>query len=330
MAVLETRNPTLSDYIQVFNGNDTVAEIIEILTEKHDELQDMVTIEANGLHDHLTTIRTGIPKGVFRKLYNGTPPEKATTMTVRDSMGELVARAEIDQKLLELNGRKSEWLRQEEAAFVEGMGQTLAETLWYGNTSINPERFMGLSPRYSELSAENGRNIVNAGGTGADNASIWLVSWGKNKIHGIFPKGSTAGLHKHDYGDNVRVHDKDGNVFDAHASRFTWNGGLCVADWRYAVRIANIDVKKLNEDMSNGSANLPQLMARALRLIQDLSGQTMFYMNRDVRMALDAQIQQASKYTLVDKDVGGKIISHFGGVPIRTTDALLSTEAHVK
>ncbi len=48
-------------------------------------------------------------------------------------------------------------------------------------------------------SAGNAQNIIDAGGTGTDNTSIWLV-WGENTVHGIFPKGQKAGIQMEDKG----------------------------------------------------------------------------------------------------------------------------------
>ncbi len=35
--------------------------------------------------------------------------------------------------------------------------------------------------------------MIKGGGSGDDNTSVWLVVWGPNTIHGIYPKGSMPG-----------------------------------------------------------------------------------------------------------------------------------------
>lgn len=97
--------------------------------------------------------------------------------------------AEVDKSLADLNGNTAEFRLSEDRAFIEAMNQQMAQTLFYGDSSVNPQQFMGLSSRYSSLSAGNAQNIIDAGGTGTDNTSIWLVVWGENTVHGIFPKG---------------------------------------------------------------------------------------------------------------------------------------------
>lgn len=332
MATLNSRHPTLADVTARFGQDGKIIHnIVEILSEKHDELEDMVVVEANGVTEHTTTVRGGLPDTAWRRLYKGIPNSKSTVVSVKDSMGELGARALVDEKLLNLNGNSAQWLMSEEAPFIESMGQKMADTLWYEDGNINPERFMGFAPRFSNKSAENGRNIIDAGGEGADNASIWLVVWGVDTVHCIYPKGTKAGLQKKDMGI-VTVNDDEGNRYEAHESKYVWENGLCVRDWRYVVRIANIDVKKLDKTLKTGP-NLPELMVDALELVPNLKGRPAFYMNRTLRRMLRAQIAASANHTITQREVGGKLVTHFGdgeGVPVRVTDSLLSTEARVK
>lgn len=331
MATLDKTHPTLATVVQRM-GQDgkIIQDIVEVLNETHDEMEDMVVIEANGVTEHTTTVRAGLPDVAWRKLYGGIPNSRSEVTSVKDSMGELGARALIDEGLLKLNGNSAAWLASEERPFVESMGQTMSQTLWYEDGSVHPERFMGFAPRFSSLSAANGKNIIDAGGTGSDNTSIWLVVWGSDTVHCIYPKGMMAGLQKTDLGIQT-VSDEKGNRYEAHETKYQWYNGLVVRDWRYVVRIANIDVNSLTKDLSKG-ANLPDLMADALEMVPNLKGRPAFYMNRNTRRILRGQIQKSSQYTITQEQVGGKRVTKFGdgdGVPVRISDTLLNTEARV-
>ncbi len=60
-----------------------------------------------------------------------------------------------------------------------------------------------------------------------------------------------------------------------------WDNGLALRDWRYVVRIANIDVSNLSEPSS--AANIAKLMVKALHRIPNRGmGRPVFYMNRTV------------------------------------------------
>ena len=89
-----------------------------------------------------------------------------------------------------LNGNTAQFRLSEDTAFLEAMNQTQAETMFYGNPGTDPKKFLGLAPRYGDLSADNAVNILDAGGSGSDNASVYLVVWGDNTVYCPFPKGS--------------------------------------------------------------------------------------------------------------------------------------------
>lgn len=330
MATLATTNPTLADIAARLGPDGKIDPmIVEMLSETNEILDDMTMIEANGFTEHKTTIRSGLPSGTWRKLNYGVQPEKSRTVQVKDSLGMLETYAEVDKASADLNGNSAAWRLSEDRAFIEGLNQTMATTLFYGDSSLDPEKFMGLAPRYSSLSAENGINIVDGGGTSSDNASIWLVVWGPNTCHGIYPKGSPAGLQNRDLGEHTLT-DAAGGKYQGYRTHYKWDNGLTLRDWRYVVRIANIDVSDLTKNASAG-ADLIDLMTQAIELIPNIGmGRPVFYMPRKIRSFLRRQItNKVAASTLTMEEVAGKKVVAFDGVPCRRTDALLLTEARV-
>ena len=330
MATLSSTNPTLADVAARLGADGKIdPNIVEMLSETNEILDDMTFIEANGFTEHKTTIRSGLPAGTWRKLNYGVQPEKSRTVPIKDSLGMLETYAEIDKALADLNGNSASWRMSEDRAFIEGLNQTMATTLFYGDSSLDPEKFTGLAPRYNLLSAENGINIVDAGGTGSDNASIWLIVWGPNTCHGIYPKGSPAGLQARDLGEDTLT-DAAGGRYQGYRTHYKWDNGLTLRDWRYVVRIANIDVSDLTKNAATG-ADLIDLMAQALELIPNIGmGRPVFYLPRKLRSFLRRQItNKVAASTLTMEEVSGKLVVAFDGVPCRRTDALLLTEARV-
>jgi hypothetical protein len=105
-------------------------------------------------------------------------------------------RGQIDKDLADLNGLTSQFRMSENQPFIESMGQTFAAKAFYGNTGLDPEQFTGLATRYSDDSGPaNAENIINGGGTGTDNTSIWIIDHSESGVYGIYPKGCRAGLH---------------------------------------------------------------------------------------------------------------------------------------
>jgi len=331
MATLGTKNPTLADLAKVTDPDGSIADVVEILNETNEILMDMSWLEGNLTTGHRTTIRSGLPSPTWRKLYGGVQPTKSRAVQVTDTCGMLEDYAEVDKALVDMAGDPAAFRLQEDRPHIEGMNQEVADTLFYGDETTAPEEFTGLAPRYNDLSAENGDNIISGGGSGSDNASIWLVVWGPNTCHGIVPKGSKAGLQQRDLGE-VTIEDADGSNgrMQAYRSHYRWDVGLTVRDWRYIVRIANIDRSALTADAASG-ADLNDLMHQAWTEIPNLSmGRAAWYMDKTVLSFLRRQTANAvSNSTLTTEMVGGTMQTSWGGIPIRRCDALAIDEATV-
>jgi len=159
------------------------------------------------------------------------------------------------------------------------------------------------------------------------------VTWNPDTVYGIYPRSSKAGLFHEDLG--LETVSNAGGVTNAlmraYRDHFQWKGGLCVKDWRYAVRIPNIDISNL---VARGAsaADLFTLMAMAIHRIHNISaGHSAFYMNRTVRQELDIQARSDVKDGggLTYQNVDGMIRASFRGIPVRLCDAIRETETLV-
>jgi hypothetical protein len=338
MAVLSVTNPTLLDLAQLRDPDGKIADVVEILNETNPILQDMTWVEGNLPTGNKTSVRTGIPGATWRKMYGGVQPNKSTVATITDNTGMLEQYAEVDKALADLSGDVPKFREQEDKPHIEGMNQEMVDTLFYGNEGTEPEAFTGLSPRYNSLSAENADNIIVGGGSDTDNASIWLIVWSPNTIHGIIPKGSVAGMNVTDKGQVTIEDASDGSNtgrMEAYRTHYKWDAGLTVRDWRYCVRIPNIDKSLLSTVYTSGAfstgAHLANLMFEAMYAIPNLSmGRPVFYMSRTTLTTLRQQLAAAVQgSTLTTDNVGGLFTESFNGIPIRRTDALAADEALV-
>ena len=211
MATLGTENPTLADLAKVTDPDGSIADVIEILTQTNEILEDMTWLEGNLTTGHRTSMRSGLPSPTFRKMYGFVQPTKSRAVQVTDNCGMMEDYSQVDKALVDMAGNPAAFRLQEDRPHIEGMNQTLATKLFYGDESTAPEEFTGFVPRFNSLSAENGDNIINGGGSGSDNGSIWLVCWSPNTCHGIIPKGSKAGIQQRDLGE-VTVQDAAGST----------------------------------------------------------------------------------------------------------------------
>ncbi len=341
MAAIGNTYLNLVDVFKQSEGDGSITSaIIELLSETNPILEDMMTVECNDGTSNKTTVRTGLPEAIWRKLYQGVQPQKSSTAQVQDTTGMLEARSEIDSDLVALSGNPGQFRLNEATAFLEGMNQQMATTMFYGDTKEHPERFMGLAPRFDKYrSPANPKSedpydqVIDAGGTGSDLTSVWFVVWGDRTAHALYPKGSSAGLKRQDLGE-IDADDPDGGKYRAMAEIFKWHIGLTVRDYRYVVRIANIDVSELNA----GNVDIYALMRKAYyRLHQRRvsGGRAAIYCNRDVLEALDAgttptkSTAGSTVVRLSPMEVDGREVMGYRSMPVRECEAILSTESAV-
>lgn len=334
MTTLSTRYPTLLDLTKRMDPNGQIDKIAEILSQANPILDDMVWKEGNLPTGHRGTIRSGLPAPTWRKLYGGVQPTKSRTVQVTDACGMLEAYAEVDKALADLSSNANEFRLSEDVAHIEGMSQELSSSLFYANEATAPEEITGFGPRFNDQSAENGGNIITSAATpdSTDNSSIWLICWGDN-VHGIYPKGSKAGLQMQDLKE-VTAGDSTNGYYQAYRTHYKWDAGLHVKDWRYVVRI-QVDTEDLVKNAATGP-DLIDLMAQAIDLIPNInSGRPVFYANRTIRGFLRRQIMnKVAGSTLSIEQLtraNGALVREpvFDGIPVRRCDALTNAESGI-
>lgn len=326
---------TLADIAKNFDPDGRPARVIELLNQTNRVLDDMHWEEGNLPMGHQVTVRTGLPSSFWRLANQGVAPSKSTEAQFTEQCGIMEQWSEVDQVVADLNGNSAEYRLKRAMAAIESMNQEKVGTLFYGNTGTAPEEFLGMSVRYNSTTAGNGTNIISAAGAGADNASIWLIGWGPNAVFGIYPKASQGGIMHEDLG-LVTVESTAGiagNRLRAYQDHWMWKCGVAVADWRYAVRIANIDVSDLAFDKSAG-ANLADLMIQAYHKIPYPETVRLgYYMNRTLFSMLDRQRREDSigGTGIRMEDIDGKLIPVFQHTmtPIRIVDQLTVAESVV-
>jgi hypothetical protein len=361
MATIGNSQLTLLDWAKRKDPDGKIAKIVEMLNRVNHVMDDMSMIEGNTQTGHVTTIRTGLPAIAWRSINVGVQPSKSTTKQLSVAAGMLEGMGKVDEKLVELAEDGAAFRLSEVSPFMESFSQTLSTTLFYGDTRVNPDRFTGLSAYYSKLNAsyqanpdaatnpsstlpDSGRNVfdasVNAGGetfgdpTQGKNTSLWLVCWGEQSIHGFFPKGTRAGISHEDKGKWLVDDGRGlGASYWAWVDQYRAEMGLCVRDWRQAVRIANIDTVALASagDDNDVSANLFKNAMQAVNYLQfPQGGKVAWYCNRFLKTYLEVKaMNKANNFISFKTLESGERITELMGYPIRRVDALLNTEAQV-
>jgi hypothetical protein len=329
MGAIGTVYPTLVDVARRLDPDGKIANIAEIMKQYNEILTDMQWKEGNLPTGEKTTVRTGLPTATWRKLNYGVQPTKSQTAQVTDACGMLEAYAEVDKSLADLNGNTGEFRLSEDRAFIEGMNQQMASTLFYGDTTTYPERFVGFGPRYNAISgsAKTTANVLDGGGRASTNTSVWVIAWGPLTTYGIYPKAAIGGLSVRDLGEQTLWDTQTPpGKYQGYRTHYKWDCGLTVRDWRYNVRIANIDVALLTKDAASG-ANLIDLLVQALELRPPVElGSTVIYCNKTIKSFLRRQMANKTNARLAFAEVMGEHVMAFDGYPVRRVDQILNTE----
>jgi hypothetical protein len=257
---------------------------------------------------------------------------------------------QVDRQLAIMSGDANRYRYEESALFMESMNQTLQTYTLYGNANLVQESFTGFAPRYNAI----GGQVFDAGGTGTDNTSIWLISWSKGTAYGIYPKNTVGGLQHEDVtvnkaalpGSNVNgamigdvLADANGNSYMGYRDHFIWNCGLGVKDYRSVARAANIDVSDLRAG-NVSAADIVKLMVQMTYMIptemrknrgQAGAFRPAFYVNSTIKAALHTQAldRVTSGGGLTFSNVAGEEVLNILGIPIREVAQLLTTEGRV-
>lgn len=316
---------TLAELEQFYKGQPA-GDTIELMNQTNDIVDDIQWMESNQSDGHLTRIRTGLPAVYWRRLYKGTPPSKAQFSQVKEGCGMLESFMELDLEETRLYGDRAKAFRLSEAkAHTEAMRQKVASTLFYGNANTKPDEFNGFSMRYPSKTSPN---VIDAGGTTGSQTSMYLVCWGADTCHGLYPMGSTGGLEHKDLGEYMAT-DADGNKFEVVGDKHIWRCGLTVRDWRAVVRIGNIPVANLTKRSGEtGFIDLQALTVQAKnKMPETMRGKAIWYCNSDVLTALELQsIDKGNVHLTYGQFFNSSNVPSLHGRPIRQCDAILSTE----
>jgi hypothetical protein len=339
VAALTSLYPTLADIEKAKNADGSIAPVIEMLAQMSPAVRLLYAMECNNGTKHRHVIRTGIPTPTWTAFYETVQPSKSTRTQVEDTTGMLENWTQIDERLLKIQKDKASYRMQEAVSVLEGFAQEIESTIFYGNINSAPREFHGLAPRFNSLSATNGNQIVNAGGSGSDNTSIWFVTTGPGTCGLLYPQGTSSGCERNDIGPETYQDSSGGNIRYVR-EQFMQHIGFYLADWRYVSRVANIDVSNLS---TGSAADLFDKMIDAYYKLQNRKGAMGFSMNGSqpiaikpiifcnttIKTFLHKQARNNANTMLTLREIDGEEVMSFLGMQIVETDGIVNTEATV-
>jgi len=312
---------------------EDVAAVVEVLNNQNDILKFLPWMEGNLPTGHRTTIRAGKPTVGTRRINKGVTPSKSITKQVDEGTMLLEGWSEADTELLRLGGNEGSIRASEDVATLESMNDFFSTTFFYGNPALNVDRFLGLASRYNDSTGEYGKQIIKAGGSSTDNTSIYLVGLGERGVHGIYPKGTKAGIERIDLGRQVIT--ENGTRRTVKQTQFIWHCGLAVKDYRHVIRIANIDVSDLST-FGAGTDNSAALLRMMIQAMNKVPGNPngyglkyVFLMNETTKTWADIMTTEKSNGAFTMKEIHGSEFTAFRGIPIIKCDAITDAESVV-
>lgn len=314
-----------------FDSGET--SVIQLFSQNNSVLEDAVLQKCNKGGSHVVAVQRSLPGASWIGYNQGVEATSSQTSSFTVGTGMIQSASQVDVNLLKGVNNPAEVRSNEAMAHIESLGQNVASSFFYGNANVNGNQITGVAPMFNSLTnGINSTQVIDGGGTTNDNTSVWVLTWGNNKTSLVYPENSknTMGISREDMG-KVQAFDSNSNTFWVMEDRFMWHGGVAVADYRYVVRIANIDISKLKD----GTTNIYKLLVEAgyihhtMAMGNDMN--TAIYCNRDIMQALDSQATNKGSESLqvTPSEIQGKMITTYRGVKVSRTDALLSTESRV-
>lgn len=312
---------TLLDIKAMHDPEGNVAKVIDVLSEVNGVMQDAIWMEANDLTSHVITQALSEGAGSAGVINQGVAYEEDRVKQVREQMEIFESYSRIDERLVSKARNPEQFRAQKDAMRIRGMAKSWHTRFFYGDQSENPAAVNGLATRYNDLSMDN---VISAGGSGGDTTSIWLVQWGEDGCHLIYPRGERTMIEQEDLGRQL-ISDTNG-VYTALVNHYMINWGLAVADDRAVQRIANIE--------SSGSSNIfdEDDLITAITNLPDPSNleRTRIYVNRTIMAQMQIALKDKTNVWFDKTDgLSGAPVLTFQGIPVRLVDKLVDTETVV-
>jgi len=298
------------------------AKIVEVLNRKMGEvLNEAPWLPSNDVWTNKTTRRATLPAGSRTKIGTRVTAEGSRTTEIMDVIESIEAYCDVPCKLVDNMPSPATFRSGEVDAFIEGLGQTLISDILYCNSFADPDGMHGIAARLATL---DGRFVIDAGGTGSDVTSIYVVTWGQTTAHLIYPKNkaATLGISHTDKGQTTS--ETTDGLLEIYRDFFEVACGFVVRHPRAIGRVANI------EQLSVGANTFNEDDLIMLLNNMETGPGTRIYFNDTI--ATQAQIRMKDKNNVNwapgGNALSGDPIAYFSNVPCRKFDReiLLNTE----
>lgn len=308
---------------------------------KYPLYEEMYWEQANDDTAHEFLRNVSKPTGTLVRLEEGAPFEVSIDRAVREQICRIEGNMRMDVRALEKSPNPSQFYREKEARYLQGLTKTVHETIFAknsrGNMGLNPKDINGLGTRYgtavlySASGTSNVRSLAAfSGGALTNRSSAWLIKHGPEGFFGIYPKTASRTVQVNELGEQV-VYDPSGNPFRAVMTNFALELGIGVMDDACIQRLTGIAASGAGSFFEDGSGVTTALGERALidmieRLPGGNSDGAAFYVGPQLMGQFRKRLNEKGNMFFTMETVWGRPMLHFMEIPIIRVDTLSQLE----
>jgi hypothetical protein len=316
---------SLVEQVKRLDPDGTTATIVEVLNRKMgDMLSEAPWLKSNDIWTNKTVRRGTLPTATRRKLNGGVGTSMSRTTEIMDVMEMLETYGEYDKAWIDSFDEPAKVRLGEAKAFIEGIGQQLISDILYCDSNADPDGMHGLAPRLATVDDEY---VINCGGSGSDVTSIYVVTWGEDKVYLTYPKNiPNFGIEHKDLGEvtisTATTSAASTAQYQGYRDWFGVKCGLVVKDPKCIGRVANIETSGNSNTFDED--NLITLLEN-----MNVDSTTRIYCNQTIITQARIKLKDKTNVHWVPQQgLGGLPFLTFDEIPVRKIDKsiLLNTE----
>lgn len=312
----------------------------ETLTEDSPFLFDLQLESATGILSNQGSREISLPTPQIIKVGEGHVSSTVRWDNFTENISIFKDRASIPKDVYDLKPDKIAYRAKIEDRHMAGFGQGVTNHFFYGTSVATPEKFDGLDVRYSVPDSTDPTNpssssadpfVFDAGGSGGDTMSVWMIQQETDKFNGITPVNDPLmGIEKRDTGLVYAVTNDSYTAVDSRKEReelrteFAWKIGLNIPDQRSVARIRNIE-----SGLSNLDPGFLQLIFQAEDEVFKGQGQIFAYVPKRMLTFLHIMAEAKQNVTYDTNNIYGIPLFRIGKILLRPEDALKIDETSV-
>jgi hypothetical protein len=339
---------TFTDIINNYSSADARAQFVQpakVLRRACPLLEFLPMIPSNNITSNIATRTDYLPTPATRRFNEFAAVTSAKNTSLSDPIAMFVDWCVQDKEVVAIQNNPAEWLSDQIDNHVEGFAQKLESEMWYGNMGTDPGAFNGLATRFHNTSSyPNGDNtwvpnVWDNGYESGNGTSIWCFEFGKNKVQGIFPVNSPAGLEIRQLGEQTWTMPTalsgmlaSAKAIQALVTYMQWKIGLQVVDERCVQRIANVNPTAL---ASGGFDENVLIQALGYLPGRGQAPGTVIVCNRTMlnQINIRATSQKTNAFftqNMESGDIwGARLVTRFQGIQIVMSEKITNVESNV-